>query len=210
MSGDLLSVCGLGFFAAGRHLFDDLSFSVFAGHATFVSGANGSGKTTLLRILSGLLLPDFGDVMWRGKPIKEQGEEYRADFMYVGHKNAVHKDLSPLENLHTDFALQNRRPRYTLCETLALAGLDKEQNRPCRDLSVGQNRRVALSRLVAFDFSLWLLDEPLAGLDDDGRNFFVGCLKAHLQKGGAAVIGAPREEALPDVSAAVVRLGAAA
>ena len=158
MSGDLLSVCGLGFFAAGRHLFDDLSFSVFAGHATFVSGANGSGKTTLLRILSGLLLPDFGDVMWRGKPIKEQGEEYRADFMYVGHKNAVHKDLSPLENLHTDFALQNRRPRYTLCET-GVGGVGQRAKPPLpRFVGLGKTAALlcrALSLLI-FRFGCWM------------------------------------------------------
>ena len=93
------------------------------------------------------------------KTDKEQGEEYRADFMYVGHKKRVHKDLSPLENLHTDFALQNRRPRYTLCETLALAGLDKEQNRLAAICRLGKTAALlcrALSLLIFAFFGCWM------------------------------------------------------
>ena len=209
MVENLLSACGLTFFAGGRRLFSDLSFSVGAGHLLSIVGDNGSGKTTLLRVLSGLLRPDSGDVLWRGRAITRRDGSYYSDLIYIGHKNAIHHDLSPLENLRTDVALRSCSPKHTADEALVLAGLDGCQTGLCRELSVGQRRRVALSRLLVFETPLWLLDEPLSGLDDVGRDFFSACLRSHLHKGGIAVIGTPRTDELPGISAFAVRLGEA-
>ena len=82
-----------------RVLFDDLSISLEPGGMLLVEGPNGSGKTSLLRILTGLRLPESGDVLWRGEPISRLSGDYYEQVNYVGHHDGVKNELSCLENL---------------------------------------------------------------------------------------------------------------
>ena len=70
-----------------------------------VQGANGSGKTSLLRTLCGFLMPDEGDIVWRGESIRELDEDYYAEMLYLGHLNAIKDELSALENLRISAGL---------------------------------------------------------------------------------------------------------
>ena len=134
-----------------------------------VIGHNGSGKSTLLKILCRLLPADSGSIYWQNKPVSDDTDAFREQLLYIGHSNGLANDLTPLENLHAAAGLRLQKPVQPLTQALAAAGLAAEANRLCRYLSAGQRRRAALARLQAFRTPLWLLDEPLAALDNHGK-----------------------------------------
>ena len=172
-----------------KPLFSGLDFCLGAGELLYLQGRNGSGKTSLLRILSGLLPAAGGEIRWRGEPVEQLGEDYRRELCFLGHHNAIKEELTPLENLSTSAALA-ATPLDTeqALDALAQLGLAGREDLPCRYLSQGQKRRVALSRLVFDRRPLWLLDEPFVALDTAAVELVAGLIGAHLQRGGLAVL----------------------
>ena len=132
-----------------RTLFTGLSFQLRVSQALLLEGRNGSGKTTLLRALAGLLLPESGEIRWRGNNIRGLREEYSRHLLYLGHLNGIKGDLTAVENLRIGsildgFALDERRA----WEVLGEIGLRGHEDLPSKHLSQGQKRRVALARLL--------------------------------------------------------------
>lgn len=184
----MLYADGLCFMRNAAPLLTNISFRLTSGQLVKIIGNNGCGKTTLLKILCYLLPPDSGTVYWQDKPVPADADEYREQLLYIGHHTALAEELTPLENLRAAAGLRGRPPQMPFAEALTAAGLDASlQNRLCRHLSAGQKRRVALSGLQAFTTRLWLLDEPLAALDGEGRAMLTDWLQAHLQNGGMAI-----------------------
>jgi len=175
----------------GQRLFSDVSFQLQAGDLLHVSGCNGSGKTTLLRMLCGLTLPSTGDISWHQKDIASHRDEFNADLLYIGHRHGMHSDLSGLENLR--LSAQQQSNTAMLFAALEDVGLGKHLEKPLRLLSQGQQRRVALARLLLESRQLWILDEPLAALDVDAAEWFSQLLASHLQRGGMAVVTTHQE-----------------
>ena len=173
-----------------RTLFQGLNLTVEAGEILHLTGRNGAGKTSLLETLCGLRQPEEGRVQG---PAPEQ-------IHWVGHKNALHPALTPIENLHfwcghAGAAVEGIAP------ALARLQLGKAATRPVRMLSTGQKRRTALARLLLQARPWWLLDEPLAGLDVEGVALFAELVAAHCAGGGAVLVTS--HQALPAACGAV-------
>ena len=185
----MLSVSDLECQRGDRRLFSGVGFRLGDGELMYLQGRNGTGKTSLLRVLCGLLPPAGGEICWRGQPIKRLGEDYRRELCFLGHHNAIKEELTPLENLSISAALA-ATPLDTeqALDALAQLGLAGREDLPCRYLSQGQKRRVALSRLVFDRRPLWLLDEPFVALDTAAVELVAGLIGAHLQRGGLAVL----------------------
>ncbi len=184
----LLSVHDLACARGERLLFKDMNFSVGAGEMLLVQGGNGQGKTSLLRLLTGLARPEAGEIRWRGEPIRQCRDLFHAEMIYLGHANGVKDDLDPIENLRFAEGLQGRAfERERAIDLLQGLGLARCLDLPCRVLSFGQRRRVALSALLLADAKLWILDEPLTGLDVHAVALMEELLRAHLAAGGLAV-----------------------
>ena len=171
---------------AGRMLFSNLSLRVAAGELLQIVGANGSGKTTLLRILCGLREADTGAVFWKDRNIDAASDEFTAELMFIGFQPGLKLELSPRENLEFAAAIA---PSARIAAGVALerAGLARWADTPCRQLSTGQIRRAALARLAMFERELWILDEPLTGLDQSARADFESAMFAHAEEGGMVV-----------------------
>lgn len=184
-----LDVEGLTFTRNDSVLFADLNFSVEAGQILQIEGRNGSGKTTLLRILCGLTAFRDGEIRWCGQSVDEVFSEFVGDLAYVGHAVGIKDDLSPLENVAAMGAMGRLRPGRTPEQVLDRLEfpVDREDV-PCRQLSAGQRRRVALARLLITDASLWILDEPFTALDRSGRSLVENLLVEHANGGGMAVL----------------------
>jgi len=182
-----LSVRNLACSRNDRELFADLSFELEAGGLVQIVGTNGSGKTTLLRCLCGLFTAENGEVLWNGAPIEQQRAEYLMSLSYVGHKAGIKDDLTPVENLHMDAVLAGNHNGIDPRTALAQVGIERVGNVPCRALSMGQRRRVALARLLVTHNQLWVLDEPLAALDHAGQEMVADLLQAHSKQGGMVV-----------------------
>lgn len=170
-----------------RRLWTNLSFVLPAGGLLQISGDNGSGKTSLIKILCGLMPPHNGQVLWQQQNIAANGEEYCADLIYIGHKNGIKDDLTPLENLQFAAALHTGKPLHSPKKALSTVGIDARRQL-CRHLSAGQKRRTALARLLLNRARLWFLDEPLSALDVAGQQILAQLLGAHLSGGGGAIL----------------------
>ncbi len=188
MPDALLSVHDLACARGDRLLFKAMNFTLKAGELLLVQGGNGQGKTSLLRLLTGLSRPEAGTVHWNGTSIAKAREAYHAAMIYLGHANGVKDDLNPLENLRFAAGLQGRAfDASRAITTLEQLGLARCLDLPCRVLSFGQRRRVALAALLLAGATLWILDEPLTGLDVHAVALMESLIRDHLKTGGMVV-----------------------
>jgi heme exporter protein A len=171
-----------------RTLFSGLSFRLESGQALVVAGRNGSGKTTLLRTLSGMTMPDEGSIRWCGNDIYRLGSEYHACTAYVGHRDGNKLDLTPLENLAFVRSLGDPNPDVDAQAALATVKLAGFEDVPTRNLSAGQQRRLALARLLITRAPLWILDEPFTSLDTHGIAIVEELSHNHLVNGGMLAV----------------------
>jgi heme exporter protein A len=181
-----------------RLLFESLSFRVAAGQLLQIEGANGSGKTTLLRALCGLSAPAHGDIIWCNEAIGDNSEDYHAQLTYVGHHPGIKLDLTAFENLRfTQDMSRTKASDTTLLAALDHIGLFGFEYVPCRHLSAGQRRRVALARLLIAQTRLWILDEPFTAIDRAGTQLLAQLLTQHLQNNGLIVLTSHQPIELP-------------
>ena len=179
-----------------RLVFAGLDCRLAAGGALLLVGPNGSGKSSLLRLFATLLAPAAGRLLWGGAPVERNAAQYRAALHYVGHLDATKPLLTPRETLGFWAALRER-PAPAVDAALVAFGLAAVADWPCRWLSAGQRRRLALARLVADPAPIWLLDEPTAGLDSDGAARLIDAIAAHRAAGGRVALATHQPLALP-------------
>ncbi len=187
-----LSASGLAVMRGERLLFRDVEFALGAGDCLVVEGKNGAGKTSLLRVVAGLLPATDGDVCWDGVSIRRAGQSYRASLAWYGHRPGLKRDLTPLENLHAESALRPPGTRQ-LGDTLERLGIAALTTLPVGVLSAGQQRRVALARLVLSSAPLWLMDEPFTNLDRGGQALVNELVAEHIGGGGLCMLASHRD-----------------
>lgn len=188
-----------------RQLFKAVDLRLKAGGLLYILGDNGIGKSSLLRILTGLLYPESGNVLWNGHDIREDTEGYRSRLLYIGHLHAIKEDLTAHENLLFSSSIDQQIADAGLAsahvlQALQAVGLQRQAHLPTRHLSQGQKRRVALARLwldaisipvnhaQAGDSKLWILDEPFASLDTEMSGLLASRISKHLANGGMAIL----------------------
>jgi heme exporter protein A len=204
----MLQVTDLECVRSDRSLFHHLNFSLANGELLHVQGENGSGKTSLIRMLSGLLSPVDGNILWNGAPIRALGETYRNAVAYLGHLNALKDDLNAIENLSYALTISaTPTSKHDVCAALKRFGVIDHARLPLKVLSQGQKRRVALARFLLTKAKLWLLDEPFAALDASACDQLRAVIAAHLAAGGIVVISSHQELNIPSAALKRVNLG---
>lgn len=160
----------------------DISLSISAGTGLMLRGPNGAGKSTLLLTLAGLLDPIEGSVTLEG-----HDEDLGPAFHHCGHRNAIRPRLTAAETLDFWRGI-NGSPALPVAQALERVGLSRQAKLDAAYLSAGQQRRLALARLLVSARPVWLLDEPTSALDADGQKLLAGLIGDHLAQGGIAVI----------------------
>jgi heme exporter protein A len=182
----MLDVIDLDFDYSEQPLLQGVQFQVKPGILLHLRGNNGAGKTTLLKLLAGLLHPTQGEIRYQGRPIWDDLAQYHKAICYIGHKTGVSQLLTVREQCQLEY--QTSAPRVP-CEQLTKQfGLQGLEEVSCSLLSVGQRRRVGLLRILVSNTPLWLLDEPLVGLDKTAVVLLASCFQKHLTAGGQIII----------------------
>ena len=186
-----------------RLLFRGLHFDAPAGTLVRLAGANGTGKTSLLRLLTGLMQPDAGAVLYKGADISKLKEDYAKDLVYIGHMNGVKDDLSAIENVRVAARMGNIiASDEELVDALTRVGLEDFIDQLTGELSQGQRRRVALARLfVSKTKPVWILDEPIVARDAASVANLAATVAEHVQAGGIVIYTTHQECDVPVESA---------
>lgn len=169
-------------------IFQDISFEIPRGEALVVKGPNGSGKSTLLRVLAGLLPAETGTakLVAAAQPVERLGEACH----YLGHRNAMKRELTVEENLtfwKAFFGDFSGSAGVSIDEAAESVGLGGILHLPFGYLSAGQQRRMAMAKLLVAWRPVWILDEPTAALDAAAEAMFAGLVTTHLARGGIAI-----------------------
>jgi len=176
----------------GRELvLRELRLEMSAGRVAVLRGSNGAGKTTLLRLLATRLRPTRGSARVFGFDLQRQGDEVR-------------RRVALLSVLGGNYAMLTARENLTLATTLSgvagggidaaleRVGLSAVADKLVRTFSSGMKKRLGLARLLLVDPPLWLLDEPFAALDEDGKRLLEEALTT-ARAGGRSVLMASHE-----------------
>lgn len=169
-------------------LFSGLELTVPSGRALILTGPNGSGKTTLLRTIAGFLRPREGTVELAGA---EADADVPVYCHFVGHFNALKATLTAEANLSfwsSVLASSSTPGAASVSDALFGLNIDHLADIPAGYLSAGQQRRLALARLLLAPRPIWLLDEPTAALDDAGTRLVIELVDRHTAAGGIAVV----------------------
>jgi heme ABC exporter ATP-binding subunit CcmA len=175
---------------SGFPLLSGVNLALAPGTLSVVTGANGAGKTSLLRLLGGLVVLSSGAGVVSGVDLRTGDlRELRRRVGWLGHEGSFYDDLSTKENL--EFAAKAlERPLGEIPVVLERVGLASRATTLTKQLSAGQRRRLGLAWLLLRRPELWLLDEPYASLDDEGRTFFDQLIGDVLAGGATVVVSA--------------------
>lgn len=162
---------------------NDVTLSIGTGKIIGLLGPNGSGKTTLIKLMNGLLQPTEGEVKINGK---EPGIDSKAMISYLPDKMyfADWMKVSDLLDFFTDFYKDfDREKAEHMCETLGIS-----QNTKMKKLSKGNKEKVQLVLVMCRKAQLYLLDEPIAGVDPAARDFILDTILNNYNEEGTVLI----------------------
>jgi ABC-2 type transport system ATP-binding protein len=166
---------------------DDVSFQVKEGEIFGLIGENGAGKSTLLSIISTLVKPDSGNVLFRGKDIIKNPNIIQKNLGFVPQEIALYTMLSGMDNLrffanmyHLNKAEQENRIR----EVMNIIGFDeKVLKKKVETYSGGMKRRLNIGVALLHNPNIVILDEPTVGIDVQSRNQILDAMIQLSQKG---------------------------
>jgi len=180
-------------FAYGRDpVFSGATFTVVPGETIALVGANGAGKTTLLRVLAGLLMPCSGHVYADGTDIFKRPIRYRRMLGFLSEAAPVELGITVKRYLRYRALLkgeQPRRIRHRVEEAMETCGISDFADAPTDLLSAGQRKRVALADVFLLRPRVLLLDDVLAGIDEQTRNALASVLSSSISFACAIVSG---------------------
>jgi ABC-2 type transport system ATP-binding protein len=168
----------------------NVNFRVDAGEVVGYLGANGSGKSTTVKIITGLLQPNEGRVLFHGRNIRDDLVGFRAALGYVPEEAHLYTYLSGLEYLQLIGRLRGLRERQIAIKAyrlLQLLGLESWRHSPISMYSKGMKQRVLIAAALMHDPQLLIFDEPLSGLDVLSSRLFKDLL-LELTTAGKAVL----------------------
>jgi ABC-2 type transport system ATP-binding protein len=187
----------------------DVSFCARAGEITGYLGANGSGKSTTMKMVTGLIHPSAGEILFAGRPIHDDLMGFRQRLGYVPEEPYLYTHLSGMEYLVMVGQLRNmpaKVARERIGGLLRLFGLYADRDVSISSYSKGMRQKVLLSAAIMHNPELVLLDEPFSGLDV-GSSLVLRSLIEELAKRGKVVVFSSHElETVERISSHIVIL----
>ena len=171
-----------------------VSLSVQRGEILLLQGPNGAGKTSLLRVCAGLMPIERGTGTVLGIDLATNRQDIRTRVGLLGHTNGLYLDLTVEQNIQF-WASTVGASQEEVANAMSTMRVDGRLAKvKAGQLSAGQRRRTALASLIVRRAEIWLLDEPHAGLDAEGRDELDALLRNAVAAGATVVLASHESE----------------
>ncbi len=190
---------------SGKTVLDRIDLSIYENQITTIIGKSGSGKSVLIKHIIGLLSPDEGSILFRGKPVdkmkKKEWEEYRSRISYMFQNNALFDSMTVFENIALPLKqttnLKKKEIEKKVMSRIEQMELLDAANKYPAELSGGMQKRVAMARALVTDPAIVLFDEPTTSQDPIRRNIILSMIAHYRKKFGFTAILISHD--IPDV-----------
>jgi phospholipid/cholesterol/gamma-HCH transport system ATP-binding protein len=175
---------------------DRVNLKIYEGHITTIIGKSGTGKSVLLKHIIGLLSPDEGTILFKGKPVhtmkKKEWDSYRSQISYLFQNNALFDSMTVFDNI----ALPLRQTEYLRKKEIEKRVMDRIEQTELTEvafkypseLSGGMQKRAALARALVTDPKIVLFDEPTTGQDPIRKNVILSTIAQYKRKFGFTAV----------------------
>ena len=188
-----------------RTILDGVDFKIYEGEVTTLIGLSGTGKSVTLKHVIGLLKPDAGHILFRGKPIdtlsKPEWEHYIGQISYMFQNNALFDSMTVFDNVALPLKRTTRLKKQAIAEKvrqrLEQTELVEVSDKYPSELSGGMQKRAALARALVTDPKVVLFDEPTTGQDPIRKNAILGMVSQYQRKLGFTALLISHD--IPDV-----------
>lgn len=181
-----------------KHALDNLDLTIMRGHIVGLLGPNGSGKSTLIKLCNGLLTPTNGEILINGKPVGLETKKivsYLPERSYLNSWMRVYELIAFFKDFYADF---NESKAYDMLARLNINPKDR-----LKTMSKGTKEKVQLILVMSRDAQLYLLDEPIGGVDPATRDYILNTILSNYNENATVIISthliADVEQILDDV-----------
>ncbi|PPR49299.1 MAG: Cytochrome c biogenesis ATP-binding export protein CcmA [Alphaproteobacteria bacterium MarineAlpha5_Bin5] len=196
----MLLLNNLEFKRSEKTIFENISFSANSGKIILLKGSNGSGKTTLIKTIINILEPTNGEVFWMGEKIKKNIFNFYKNTTFIMDKTTSAANLTIMENISFWKNLSlSKIKKDEVIRLLNILELTKYQNTKVMYLSMGEIKKLELTRLIIEKKKLWILDEPYNNLDSSSIEIISQTFADHADKKGIILLASHYEPNIKDL-----------
>ena len=166
-----------------KEILKDVNLSISSGKIVGLLGKNGAGKTTLIKLINDLLTPTSGEILIKGKKIGVETKKvvsYLPERTYLNKQMKVKEVLSYFEDFYDNFDIQKAKK--------LLKDLDLDENQGLSKMSKGMQEKVQLVLVMSREADLYILDEPLGGVDPATRDYILDTILSNFNEKASVII----------------------
>ena len=196
----MLLVNNLKFERYGKVIFENINITASPGKIIFIKGNNGTGKTTLLKTLVNILEPNEGDIFWMGKKIKNNIFNFYQETTFIMDKPTSSLAMTVIENINFWKKITSSKIKFEeIFKLLVMLRIDQYLKKQTMYLSLGEIKKLELTRLILEQKKLWILDEPYIGLDGNSIEIINETFTDHLSNNGIIIFSSNYEPDLKNL-----------